>query len=160
MVGGAVSLTWGAWSHRGRGLGPHAGQLPCAPPPVPPNMTPASAHVQAKKSVSSHLGTLADFAIEMFGVLDDINRQSYNDFVLRVGTCPPLSCCGWAGSASRHRPRGRGQGALMGEGDPIRGAAWGRRDGCPWKWGVRAVALEAFRSGSPNSQKPLVLFLS
>uniref|UniRef100_A0A8C9RXP9 Adenylate cyclase type 1 n=1 Tax=Scleropages formosus TaxID=113540 RepID=A0A8C9RXP9_SCLFO len=38
-----------------------------------------------RKSVSSHLSTLADFAIEMFDVLDDINYQSYNDFVLRVG---------------------------------------------------------------------------
>ncbi|KAM7120693.1 adenylate cyclase type 1 isoform 1-T1 [Molossus nigricans] len=40
---------------------------------------------QAKKSISSHLSTLADFAIEMFDVLDEINYQSYNDFVLRVG---------------------------------------------------------------------------
>lgn len=47
-----------------------------------------SAPVQAKKSVSSHLSTLADFAIEMFDVLDEINYQSYNDFVLRVGTWP------------------------------------------------------------------------
>lgn len=44
-----------------------------------------SAHIQAKKCISSHLGTLADFAIEMFDVLDEINYQSYNDFVLRVG---------------------------------------------------------------------------
>lgn len=43
------------------------------------------AHVQAKKCISSHLSTLADFAIEMFDVLDEINYQSYNDFVLRVG---------------------------------------------------------------------------
>uniref|UniRef100_A0A8C9VJY3 adenylate cyclase n=1 Tax=Scleropages formosus TaxID=113540 RepID=A0A8C9VJY3_SCLFO len=43
------------------------------------------------KSVSSHLSTLADFAIEMFDVLDDINYQSYNDFVLRVGTFPALA---------------------------------------------------------------------
>uniref|UniRef100_A0A8C3HVM9 Adenylate cyclase type 1 n=1 Tax=Chrysemys picta bellii TaxID=8478 RepID=A0A8C3HVM9_CHRPI len=40
---------------------------------------------KAKKSVDSHLSTLADFAIEMFDVLDEINYQSYNDFVLRVG---------------------------------------------------------------------------
>ncbi|KAJ8279883.1 hypothetical protein COCON_G00069490 [Conger conger] len=40
---------------------------------------------QAKKSISSHLCTVADFAIEMFDVLDAINYQSYNDFVLRVG---------------------------------------------------------------------------
>ncbi|KAM6962729.1 adenylate cyclase type 1 [Aplochiton taeniatus] len=40
---------------------------------------------KAKKSVSSHLCTVADFAIEMFDVLDAINYQSYNDFVLRVG---------------------------------------------------------------------------
>uniref|UniRef100_A0A4X2LE03 Adenylate cyclase type 1 n=1 Tax=Vombatus ursinus TaxID=29139 RepID=A0A4X2LE03_VOMUR len=39
----------------------------------------------AKKSIYSHLSTLADFAIEMFDVLDEINYQSYNDFVLRVG---------------------------------------------------------------------------
>ncbi|XP_067086288.1 LOW QUALITY PROTEIN: adenylate cyclase type 1-like [Osmerus mordax] len=40
---------------------------------------------KAKKSISSHLCTVADFAIEMFDVLDAINYQSYNDFVLRVG---------------------------------------------------------------------------
>uniref|UniRef100_A0A8D0HCZ5 adenylate cyclase n=1 Tax=Sphenodon punctatus TaxID=8508 RepID=A0A8D0HCZ5_SPHPU len=39
----------------------------------------------AKKSIYSHLSTLADFSIEMFDVLDEINYQSYNDFVLRVG---------------------------------------------------------------------------
>lgn len=43
--------------------------------------------MQAKKCISSHLSTLADFAIEMFDVLDEINYQSYNDFVLRVGRC-------------------------------------------------------------------------
>ncbi|XP_048419017.2 adenylate cyclase type 1-like isoform X3 [Stegostoma tigrinum] len=40
---------------------------------------------KAKRSIYSHLSTLADFAIEMFDVLDEINYQSYNDFVLRVG---------------------------------------------------------------------------
>ncbi|KAG7455184.1 hypothetical protein MATL_G00253830 [Megalops atlanticus] len=40
---------------------------------------------KAKKSTASHLSTVADFAIEMFDVLDEINYQSYNDFVLRVG---------------------------------------------------------------------------
>uniref|UniRef100_A0A674GFZ2 Adenylate cyclase type 1 n=1 Tax=Taeniopygia guttata TaxID=59729 RepID=A0A674GFZ2_TAEGU len=40
---------------------------------------------KAKKSIYSHLSTLADFAIEMFDVLDEINYQSYNEFVLRVG---------------------------------------------------------------------------
>ncbi|TSK58123.1 Adenylate cyclase type 1 [Bagarius yarrelli] len=40
---------------------------------------------KAKKSISEHLCTVADFAIEMFKVLDAINYQSYNDFVLRVG---------------------------------------------------------------------------
>uniref|UniRef100_A0A9L0I4R0 adenylate cyclase n=1 Tax=Equus asinus TaxID=9793 RepID=A0A9L0I4R0_EQUAS len=44
-----------------------------------------TAGAKAKKCISSHLGTLADFAIEMFDVLDEINYQSYNDFVLRVG---------------------------------------------------------------------------
>uniref|UniRef100_A0A8C7MM19 adenylate cyclase n=1 Tax=Oncorhynchus kisutch TaxID=8019 RepID=A0A8C7MM19_ONCKI len=39
----------------------------------------------AKKSTSSHLCTVADLAIEMCNVLDAINYQSYNDFVLRVG---------------------------------------------------------------------------
>ncbi|XP_068508274.1 adenylate cyclase type 1 isoform X6 [Syngnathus scovelli] len=38
-----------------------------------------------KNSITSHLCTVADFAIEMFDVLDAINYQSYNDFVLRVG---------------------------------------------------------------------------
>ncbi|XP_069771492.1 adenylate cyclase type 1-like isoform X1 [Narcine bancroftii] len=38
-----------------------------------------------KRSIYSHLSTLAEFAIEMFDVLDEINYQSYNDFVLRVG---------------------------------------------------------------------------
>lgn len=47
------------------------------------------APVQAKKCISAHLSTLADFAIEMFDVLDEINYQSYNDFVLRVGTWRP-----------------------------------------------------------------------
>lgn len=41
--------------------------------------------LQAKKSITSHLCTVSDFAIEMFDVLDAINYQSYNDFVLRVG---------------------------------------------------------------------------
>ncbi|XP_056133123.1 adenylate cyclase type 1 isoform X2 [Lampris incognitus] len=40
---------------------------------------------KAKKSITSHLCTVSDFAIEMFDVLDAINYQSYNDFVLRVG---------------------------------------------------------------------------
>ncbi|XP_051553430.1 adenylate cyclase type 1b isoform X1 [Myxocyprinus asiaticus] len=40
---------------------------------------------KAKKSNATHLSTIADFAIEMFDVLDEINYQSYNDFVLRVG---------------------------------------------------------------------------
>uniref|UniRef100_A0A673VW41 Adenylate cyclase type 1 n=1 Tax=Salmo trutta TaxID=8032 RepID=A0A673VW41_SALTR len=40
---------------------------------------------KAKKSTTSLLCTVADFAIEMFDVLDAINYQSYNDFVLRVG---------------------------------------------------------------------------
>ncbi|XP_023671291.2 adenylate cyclase type 1-like isoform X2 [Paramormyrops kingsleyae] len=40
---------------------------------------------KAKKSTLLHLSTVADFAIEMFDVLDEINYQSYNDFVLRVG---------------------------------------------------------------------------
>lgn len=44
-----------------------------------------TAGTRAKKSISSHLCTLADFAIDMFDVLDEINYQSYNDFVLRVG---------------------------------------------------------------------------
>ncbi|XP_076974786.1 adenylate cyclase type 1 isoform X2 [Tamandua tetradactyla] len=47
-------------------------------------LTP-TAGTKAKKSISSHLSTLADFAMEMFDVLDEINYQSYNDFVLRVG---------------------------------------------------------------------------
>lgn len=38
-----------------------------------------------KKSINNQMGTVADFAIEMFDVLDEINYQSYNDFVLRVG---------------------------------------------------------------------------
>uniref|UniRef100_A0A671Y148 adenylate cyclase n=1 Tax=Sparus aurata TaxID=8175 RepID=A0A671Y148_SPAAU len=37
------------------------------------------------KSVYDHLSTIADYAIEMFDVLDEINYQSYNEFVLRVG---------------------------------------------------------------------------
>lgn len=52
--------------------------------------------MQAKKCISSHLSTLADFAIEMFDVLDEINYQSYNDFVLRVGT--------WLRAAAPHPP--------------------------------------------------------
>ncbi|CAF95567.1 unnamed protein product, partial [Tetraodon nigroviridis] len=50
---------------------------------------------QARKSIAAHLCTVSDFAVDMFDVLDAINYQSYNDFVLRVGefrdphTCPP-----------------------------------------------------------------------
>ncbi|XP_036183085.1 adenylate cyclase type 1 [Myotis myotis] len=44
-----------------------------------------TAGAKAKRCVSAHLGALADFALEMFHVLDEINYQSYNDFVLRVG---------------------------------------------------------------------------
>uniref|UniRef100_A0A671MU68 adenylate cyclase n=1 Tax=Sinocyclocheilus anshuiensis TaxID=1608454 RepID=A0A671MU68_9TELE len=44
-----------------------------------------TAESKVKKSISVHLCTVADFAIEMFNVLDAINYQSYNDFVLRVG---------------------------------------------------------------------------
>ncbi|XP_012575826.1 PREDICTED: adenylate cyclase type 1 [Condylura cristata] len=44
-----------------------------------------TAGATAQKCISSYLSTLADFAIEMFDVLDEINYQSYNDFVLRVG---------------------------------------------------------------------------
>ncbi|XP_046708152.1 adenylate cyclase type 1b isoform X2 [Silurus meridionalis] len=40
---------------------------------------------KVKKSTLAHLSTIADFAIEMFDVLDEINYQSYNDFILRVG---------------------------------------------------------------------------
>ncbi|KAK7889863.1 hypothetical protein WMY93_025423 [Mugilogobius chulae] len=40
---------------------------------------------KVKKSITSHLCTVSDFAIEMFDVLDAINYQSYNDFVLRLG---------------------------------------------------------------------------
>ncbi|KAI7790484.1 adenylate cyclase type 1 [Triplophysa rosa] len=40
---------------------------------------------KAKNSTEAHLSTIADFAIEMFDVVDEINYQSYNDFVLRVG---------------------------------------------------------------------------
>ncbi|XP_037325818.2 adenylate cyclase type 1-like [Pungitius pungitius] len=40
---------------------------------------------KAKKSITSHLCTVSNFAIDMFDVLDAINYQSYNDFVLRVG---------------------------------------------------------------------------
>ncbi|XP_077450701.1 adenylate cyclase type 1 isoform X11 [Stigmatopora argus] len=40
---------------------------------------------KAKNSIILHLCTVADFALEMFDILDAINYQSYNDFVLRVG---------------------------------------------------------------------------
>ncbi|XP_032387392.1 adenylate cyclase type 1 isoform X2 [Etheostoma spectabile] len=40
---------------------------------------------QAKQSVYHHVSTIADYVIEMFDVLDEINYQSYNEFVLRVG---------------------------------------------------------------------------
>lgn len=46
---------------------------------------------QVKKSTSAHLSTIADFAIEMFDVLDEINYQSYNDFILRVGKLKPCT---------------------------------------------------------------------
>ncbi|KAL2089399.1 hypothetical protein ACEWY4_014087 [Coilia grayii] len=40
---------------------------------------------QVKKSISDQLCMVADFAMEMFDVLEAINYQSYNEFVLRVG---------------------------------------------------------------------------
>ncbi|XP_012694868.2 adenylate cyclase type 1 [Clupea harengus] len=40
---------------------------------------------QVKKSISDHLCMVADFVMEMFDVLEAINYQSYNEFVLRVG---------------------------------------------------------------------------
>lgn len=58
---------------------------PLTPPLLALRTLLFSFHPQAKKSISSHLSTLADFAIDMFDVLDEINYQSYNDFVLRVG---------------------------------------------------------------------------
>lgn len=70
-----------------------------------------------KKSIAAHLCTVSDFAIDMFDVLDAINYQSYNDFVLRVGECrdsraaaappPPwaLAAGKLAGNASHKRPR-------------------------------------------------------
>lgn len=67
------------------------------------------AHVQAKKCISSHLSTLADFAIEMFDVLDEINYQSYNDFVLRVGMwCPAFAALGPQGQVAWAQPLGAG----------------------------------------------------
>lgn len=48
----------------------------------------------------------------MFDVLDAINYQSYNDFVLRVGesrdTCPhePLQPVSWGGNAWQKGPAG------------------------------------------------------
>uniref|UniRef100_A0A8C7SPQ9 adenylate cyclase n=1 Tax=Oncorhynchus mykiss TaxID=8022 RepID=A0A8C7SPQ9_ONCMY len=47
-------------------------------------LVPTTKLQYAKKSTSSHLCTVADLAIEMCNVLDAINYQSYNDFVLRV----------------------------------------------------------------------------
>ena len=81
--------------------------------------------MQAKKGISSHLSTLAVFALEMFDVLDEINYQSYNDFVLRVGMWPRTpACCScptqgwWPGPSC---PGGRAD---------LPGAAWGHRDSC------------------------------
>ncbi|XP_077572828.1 adenylate cyclase type 1 isoform X3 [Stigmatopora nigra] len=51
---------------------------------------------KAKNSIISHLCTVADFAIEMFDVLDAINYQSYNDFVLRVGHVHLCAVCMFA----------------------------------------------------------------
>ena len=89
--------------------------------------------MQAKKGISSHLSTLADFAIEMFDVLDEINYQSYNDFVLRVGmwprtparcSCPTQGLVAWPLLSRREGrpPRGslgaQGQLPLKGSWDP------------------------------------------
>ena len=124
---------------------------PCPLVLIPPNVMPVSAHVQAKKCISSHLSTLADFAIEMFDVLDEINYQSYNDFVLRVGRCPqPLSRLrGWRLDPAPVE--------LTGEGDSAGGTAWGCRDSSLWKWGASAVNLGGLRYSSSKTQKSLIL---
>ena len=38
------------------------------------------------ESTGTHLGTLAEFAFAMKSKLQNINENSYNNFVLRVGT--------------------------------------------------------------------------
>ncbi|XP_019482111.1 PREDICTED: adenylate cyclase type 1 [Hipposideros armiger] len=66
---------------------------------------------KAKKCISAHLSTLADFAIEMFDVLDEINYQSYNDFVLRVGMWrPAFPARGLQGLATWAHPLGASHG--------------------------------------------------
>uniref|UniRef100_UPI00358DF400 adenylate cyclase type 1 n=1 Tax=Myxine glutinosa TaxID=7769 RepID=UPI00358DF400 len=40
---------------------------------------------KTRRSIYSHLSCLADFSMEMFQVVDEINYQSYNEFVLRIG---------------------------------------------------------------------------
>uniref|UniRef100_A0A8C4QGZ1 Adenylate cyclase type 1 n=1 Tax=Eptatretus burgeri TaxID=7764 RepID=A0A8C4QGZ1_EPTBU len=40
---------------------------------------------KTRRSIYSHLSCLADFSKEMFQVVDEINYQSYNEFVLRIG---------------------------------------------------------------------------
>lgn len=73
------------------GLVPTTSSQVRAAPPTSSQTPPRSAgktrrvNFQAKKSVAAHLCTVSDFAIDMFDVLDAINYQSYNDFVLRVG---------------------------------------------------------------------------
>lgn len=51
----------------------------------PRNQRLRPSEFQVKTSIAAHLCTVSDFAIDMFDVLDAINYQSYNDFVLRVG---------------------------------------------------------------------------
>lgn len=89
------------------------------------------AHVQAKKCISAHLSTLADFAIEMFDVLDEINYQSYNDFVLRVGMWPLVLSLGPAppslpAGSLGPIPRSRGQEARP---PGLTGGGWRGLDG-------------------------------
>lgn len=88
-----------------------AGGCPCPSALVSPERDARVRHVQAKRCVSAHLGALADFALEMFHVLDEINYQSYNDFVLRVGRWPrPHPPQRWRPPPARPGPRPRAKG--------------------------------------------------
>lgn len=67
----------------------------------------SACELQAKQSIAAHLCTVSDFAIDMFDVLDAINYQSYNDFVLRVGEWRDSHACAQLLRRQHRRSLGR-----------------------------------------------------
>lgn len=66
-----------------------------------------------------HLSDLADFALAMKVTLDNLNKQSFNNFMLRIGECglrivsPSLSLCGLQVYVSLLIPAGLNKGGVL-----------------------------------------------